>query len=72
MKHAYLTEENGCDHNSKEYITDLLLYCKKIVPFIYYYRKQFFSYNCTAYHILMNEISLILPNFPKQDKKREV
>ena len=24
----YLKEENGYDHNSKEYITDLRLYCK--------------------------------------------
>ena len=37
----YLKEENGCDHNSKEYITDLTLYCKKIVPFIHYDRNKF-------------------------------
>ena len=63
MKHDYLKEENG--HNSKEYISDLRLYCKKIVPFIHYYRKQISSYNCTAHNILINKISLMLPNFPK-------
>ena len=41
----YLKEENGFDHNSKEYITDLRLYCKKMVPFIHHYRKQISSYD---------------------------
>ena len=44
---------------------------RKIVPFIHYYRKQISSYNCTAHDILMNEISLILPNFPKGKTREE-
>ena len=67
----YLKEENGHDLNSEEYILDPRLYCKKIVPFVEYYRKKFFLYS-TAHNILMNEISLILPNFPKQCKTRKV
>ena len=46
----YLKEENGCDHNSKEYISDLRLYCKKIIPFVCYYRKQISSYNHTVHN----------------------
>ena len=38
----YLQGENGCDHNSREYISDPRLYCRKIVPFIHFYRKQMF------------------------------
>ena len=72
MKHDYLKEENRCDHNSKEYTTYLRLYCKKIVPFVHYYSKQI-SYNCKTHKILMNKISLILPNFAKaRQEKRSI
>ena len=47
----YLKEENGCDYNSKEDITDLRLYCNKIVPFIHYYRNKFFL--IIAPHIIL-------------------
>ena len=54
----------------KEYISNLKVYCKKIVPFIHFYKEQIASYNHTAHNILMNEISLILPNFPKDRKEK--
>ena len=66
----YLKEENGCNHNSKEYISDLRIYCRKIVPFVHYYKEQVSSYNHTVYSILMNEISLILPILLKDTKKK--
>ena len=47
----YLNKDFICDHNSKEYITDLKIYCKKIVPFIHFYMEQISSYNCTAHNI---------------------
>ena len=69
----YLKEENGYNYNSKEYISNLRLYCKTIAPFIHYNRKQISSYNCTAHNILINEISLILPNFLKtRQEKRSI
>ena len=43
---------------------------RKSVPFIDYYKKQISSYNYTAHKILMNEISLIPPNFPKDRKEK--
>ena len=65
----YLQERNG--HNkAKEYISDLRVYCKKIVPFVYYYREQISSFNCTAHNILRNEISLILSKLPKIIKEK--
>ena len=48
----------------------LITYCEKIVPFIDFYKKQTSLYNCTAHEILMNEISLMLPNFPKDRKEK--
>ena len=48
---------------TKKYILDLLAFCKKIEPYVDYYRKQTESYNDTAYHIRKNEIDLIYNNY---------
>ena len=45
----YLQEKNGCNENAKEYISLPTLYCKKIVPFVHYYREQISSFNCTTH-----------------------
>ena len=45
---------------------------KKIVPFIDFYKKQIDYYNKTVHDILTKEIPLILPNFPKNRKKRGI
>ena len=45
-------------------------YCIKIVLHIAYYKKQIEYYNQTAYEILTNKLSLILPKFTKQDRKK--
>ena len=67
----YLQEKNGCNENAKEDISDLRVYRKKIVPFVHYYKEQISSFICTVHNILMNEISLILPNHPKDRKRKE-
>ena len=69
-KYDYSNEDFRCHHNSKEYISNLKIYCKKIVPFVNFYKEQISSYNCTAHNILTNKISLILPNFPKKTEKQ--
>ena len=66
----YLQEKNGCSNEAKEYIFDLRVYCKKIVTFIHYYKEQISSFNHKAHNILTNEISLILPKFPKIRKEK--
>ena len=45
-------------------------YCVKIALHIAYYKKQIEYYNQTAYEILTNELTLILPTFTKQERKR--
>ena len=45
------------------YINRVLTYCKKIVPYVRFYKRQIAYYNRTASNILKNEIELILPNF---------
>ena len=55
----YLNEDFRCHHNCKEYISNLKIYCKKIIPFVHFYKEQISFYNCIVHIILMNEISLI-------------
>ena len=45
-------------------------YCVKIALHIDYYRKQIAYYNQMATDILTNELALILPTFPKQDRQK--
>ena len=44
--------------------------CRKIVPFAHYYKEQISSCNHIEHSTLMNEISLILSNLPKDRKEK--
>ena len=66
----YLQEKNRHSVEAKQYISDLIVYCRKIIPFVHYYREQISSFNCTVQNILTNEISLVLPKFPKGRKEK--
>ena len=45
-------------------------YCIKIAPYVDYYKKQYDYYNWTAYEIKTNDLALILPTFPKQERQK--
>ena len=47
---------------------DLMMFCKKIEPFVLYYKRLIKSYNNTAHNILKHEIKLILPQIPRKQK----
>ena len=47
---------------------DLTTFCKKIEPFVVYYKRMKKSYNHTVHNILENEINLILPQVPRKQK----
>ena len=49
---------------------DIKCYCVKIAPHIDYYRKQIAYHNQTATDILTNELALILPTFPTQNRQK--
>ena len=53
---------------SKKYLFDLLAFCKKIEPFVSYYKRQIKPYNNTAHNILKDKIDLILPQIQKKQK----
>ena len=52
------------------YIDRVLKYCKKIVPHVKLYKRQIAYYNRTANKSLENEIGLILPNFPTDNRPK--
>ena len=54
----------------KNYYRKIMNCFRKIMSFIDFYMKQISFYNCTAHEILTKEISLILPNFPKDRKDK--
>ena len=47
---------------------DLRTFCKKIEPFVVYYKRLIKSYNNTTHKILENEINLLLPQTPRKQK----
>ena len=44
-------------------------HCKRIAPYVKFYKKQIEYYDHTAYELLQNEIGLILPTFGKRWKR---
>ena len=65
---AYLHNKNVHDTDSKKHILDLMTFCKKIEPFVLYYKRLIMSYNNTVHNILKNEINLILPQISRKQK----
>ena len=47
---------------------DLMMFCKKVEPFVVYYKRLIESYNNMAHNILENEINLILSQVPRKQK----
>ena len=59
-KHRYPTQ----------YLHNIKNICMKNVPFVDFYKKQIDYYNKMVHDILMKEIPLMLPNFPKNRKEK--
>ena len=45
-----------------------MMFCKKIEPFVVYYKRLIKSYNSTAHNIFENEIHLKLPQISRKQK----
>ena len=65
---AYLDNKNICDTETKKHMLDIMMFCKKIEPFVIYYKRLIKSYKNTAHNILKNEIDLILLQVPRKHK----
>ena len=65
---AYLDNRNTYNTEIRKHMLDLVTFCKKIEPFVIYYKRLIRSYNNMAHNILKNEINLILPQVPRKQK----
>ena len=52
------------------YLIRYIRHCRRIAPYVKFYKQQIDYYNQTTYNILQNEIWLILPSFNNNRKKR--
>ena len=55
---------------SNHYMQRYIKHCKRIAPYVKFYKKQIENYNHTAYEILQNEIGLILPTFTNDKRQK--
>ena len=61
-----------CNHlniSKKNYLLRYIKHCRRIAPYVKFYKQQISYYNQTAYNPLQNEIGLILPNFNNRKKR---
>ena len=65
---AYLDNRNAQNTETQKCMLDLKTFCRKIEPFVTYYKRLIRSYNNTAHNILEKEINLLLPQMPRVQK----
>ena len=65
---AYLDNNNTYSTDTRKHMLDLTTFCKKIEPFVAYYKRLIKSYNNMAHNILENEINLVLPQVARKHK----
>ena len=61
-----------CNHlniSKKSYLLKYIKHCRRIAPYVKFYKQQIDYYNWTAYNLLQNKIGLILPNFNNRKKR---
>ena len=63
---TYLDNKNVQNIETRKYMLDLKTFCKKIEPFVVYYKRLIRPYNNTTHNVLENEINLLLPQIPRK------
>ena len=65
---AYLDSKNAQNTETRKYMLDLRIFCKKIEFYLVYYKRLIRSYNNPMHNVLENEINLLLPQIPRKQK----
>ena len=63
-----------CNHlniSKKSYLLRYIRHCRRIAPYVKFYKQQIDYYNQTTYNILQNEIGLILPSFNNNNNRKK-
>ena len=61
---------NHLNISKKSYLLRYIRLCRRIAPYVKFYKQQIDYYSWTAYNILQNEIGLILPSFNNNNRKK--
>ena len=67
---SYLNIDLRRHQYATQYIPNIDNICVKILQFVNFYKKQIDYYSETVHDIFAKELPLILPNFPKNRKKK--
>ena len=73
LKFTTFSFDLTCNHlniSKKSYLLRYIRHCRRIVPYVKFYKQQIDYYNWTTYNILQNEIGLILPSFNNNNRKK--
>ena len=63
-----------CNHlniSKKSYLLRYIRHCRRIAPYVKFYKQQIDYYNQTTYNIQQNERGLILPSFNSKSNNRK-
>ena len=60
---------NPLNISKKSCLLRYIKHCRRITPYLKFYKQQINYYNWTAYNLLQNEIGFILPNFNNRKKR---
>ena len=71
LQFTTFTFDLTCNHLniSKSPLLRYVKHCRRIAPYVKFYKQQIDYYNQTAYELLQNEIGLILPNLNNRKKR---
>ena len=74
VKHLQFTTftfDLTCSHLniSKSPLLRYIKHCRRIAPYVKFYKQQIDYYNWRAYNLLQNKIGLILPNFSNRKRR---
>ena len=60
---------NHLNISKKYYLLKYIKHCRRIAPYVQFYKQQIDYYNWRAYNLLQNKIGLILPSFNNRKKR---
>ena len=73
LKFTTFSFDLTCNHlniSKKSYLLRYIRHCRRITPYVKFYKQQIDYNNQTAYNILQNETGLILPSFNSNNRKK--
>ena len=74
LKFTTFLSDLMCNHlniSKKSYLLRYIKHCRRIAPYVKFYKQQIEYSNQTVHNILQNEIGLILPTFDRNNNRKK-